>query len=108
MASTEIAPKSSVSPQPPATSPGSPTSSSFLQFIAVDDLKTLVVGFIKEAQKAESTDKVQVSAFIAEKDVPPARSGAHASRLEYKIVDERYFSSLQVYVVKLNTMQLER
>lgn len=67
-----------------------------------------MVGFIKEAQKAESTDKVQTTASVAEKDVPPAGSGARASRLEYKTVDERYFPSLQAYVVKLTTMQLER
>ncbi len=92
MATTEIAPKPSVSPQPPVTPPISPTSPPFPQSIAVDDLKRLVVGLIKEAQKAESTDKVQASASVAEKDVPPAGSGARASRLEYKIVDERYSS----------------
>jgi len=63
----------------------------------------LLVGLIKEAQKAESTDKVG-----AEKDVPPVGSEARASRLEYKTVDERYFPSLQAYVAKLTTMQLER
>jgi hypothetical protein len=90
MAPTAIAPKPSVSPQPPATPPGSPTSPSLPQFVAVDDLKKLVIGLIKEAQKAESTDKVQASASVAEKDVPPAGPGARASRLEYKTVDERY------------------
>jgi len=90
MATTEIAPKPSVSSQPPVTPPISSTSSPFPQFIAVDDLKRLVVELIKEAQKAKFTDKVQVSAFVAEKDVPSARSRARASRLKYKIVDERY------------------
>ena len=94
MASTEIAPKPSVSPQPPATPPSSPVFRPSPQSIAVDDLKRLVIGFIKEAQKAESTDKVQALASVAEKDVPPAGSGARASRLEYKTVDERYSPSL--------------
>ena len=49
-----------------------------------------MVGLIKEAQKAESTDKVQTTASAPEKDVPPAGSRARASRLEYKTVDERY------------------
>lgn len=74
----------------------------------VDDLKKLVAGLIKEAQNAESTDKAQALASIAEKDVLPAGSGARASRLEYKTVDERYFPLLQAYIVKLRTTQLER
>ncbi len=94
MAPTEIAPKPSVSPQPPTTPPRSPTFPPFPQSIAVDDLKRLVVGFIKEAQKVEYTDKVQALASVAEKHVPPAGSGARASRLEDKTVDERYFPSL--------------
>jgi len=108
MPPTENAPKPSISPQPPATPPGSPTSPPFPQSVAFDDLKRLVVGLIKEAQKAESTDKVQATASVAEKDVPSAGSRARASRLEYKIVDERYFPPLQACVVKLITMQLER
>ncbi|KAL9004824.1 MAG: hypothetical protein Q9188_002368 [Gyalolechia gomerana] len=90
MAPTEISPKASVSPQPPATPPGSPTLTPSPQSIVVDDLKRLVAGLIKEAQNAESTDKVQASASIAEKDVPPTGSGARASRLEYKTVDEHW------------------
>lgn len=108
MAPTENAWKPSVSPKPPATPPGSPTSPSFPQSITFDDLKRLVVGLIKEAQKTESTDKVQATASVAEKDVAPAGSGARTSRLEYKTVDERYFPPLQACVVKLITMQLER
>ncbi len=94
MAPTETAPKQYVSPQPPAIPSGSPTSPPFPQSVTVNDLKRLVVGFIKEAQKAESTVKVQALASVAEKHVPPVGSGARASRLEYKTVDERYFPSL--------------
>lgn len=109
MASTDIVVfEPPTSPQPPTTPPESRTSPSFPLFVAVDDLKQLVVGFIKKAQKAKSTDKVEASASVAEKDVLPARSKARASRLEYKIVDERYSPpQLQTYVVKLITMQLK-
>lgn len=86
MAPTE---KPSVSPQPPATPPGSPASPTFPQFVTVDDLRRLVVGLIKEAQKAESADKVQTTASVPEKDVPPAGSRARTSKLEFKTVDER-------------------
>ncbi len=72
MALTENARNPSVSPQPPATPPGSPTSPPFPQSIMVDDLRRLVVGLIKEAQKAESAEKVQSTASVPEKDVPPA------------------------------------
>ena len=89
LAPNAIAQEPSVSSQPPATPPGSPTSPPFPQSIAVNDLKRLLFGIIKEAQKAESTDKVQTSASVAEEDVPPTESGARASRREYKIVDER-------------------
>jgi len=107
-----VVPKQPASPQPPATPPGSPATPSFPQSVAFDDLKRLVVGLIKEAQKVESTDKVPATASVAEKDVPPAGSRARASRLEYKTVDERYppppTHTLQAYVVKLITVQLER
>ncbi|KAI4176460.1 MAG: hypothetical protein LQ343_000996 [Gyalolechia ehrenbergii] len=63
----------------------------------VDDLKKLVAGLIKEAQNAESTDKAQALASIAEKDVLPAGSGARASRLEYKTVDERWNDKISRY-----------
>ena len=106
MTPTAIAPKPSVSPQPPATFPGSPTFLSFPQFVAVDDFKRLVVGLIKEAQKAEYTNKVQIITPEAEKNVSPVESKARASRLKYKTVNERYFP-LQAYIIKLNTVQLE-
>ncbi|KAL2058743.1 hypothetical protein ABVK25_000034 [Lepraria finkii] len=90
MAPTEISPKPSASPQPPATPPGSPTSMPFPQSVAVEDLKRLVVWLVKEAQNAESADKVQTTALEGEKDVQPAESRARASRLEYKTIDERW------------------
>ncbi len=70
MAPIEIATKPSVSPQSPPTPPNSPIFPPFPQ--SIDDLKRLGVVIIKEAQKAEYTDKVQASASVAEKDVPPA------------------------------------
>jgi len=94
MTSTEIASKLSVSSQSSTTSFRSSTFSPFSQFIAVDDLKRLVIEFIKKAQKAKFTDKVQVLVFVAEKNVSSAKSRARASRLKYKTVDERYFPSL--------------
>jgi hypothetical protein len=86
MASLE---KPSVSPQQPATPPGSPTSLSFPQSITVDDLRRLVVGLIKEAQKAESIGKAQTIASVPEKDITPSGPRARASRLEFRTVDER-------------------
>lgn len=90
MTTIEIASKSSVSSQSSVTSLISSTSSSFSQFIAIDDLKRLIVELIKKVQKTKFTDKVQVSVFVAEKDVSSARSKACTSRLKYKIVDEQY------------------
>ncbi len=100
MATTEIGPKPSVSPQPPVTPPGSPTSSPSPLFVAVDDLKRFVVGLSRK----EATDKVQTTTPEAKKDVPAAGSRARTSRLEFKTVDERCFPQLQACVV----MQLER
>ena len=75
--------KLSVSPQQPATPPGSPTSPSFPQSIAVDDLRRFLVGLIKEAQKAESTGKVQTTVSVPEKDIALSGPRARASRLEF-------------------------
>lgn len=82
-------PQPPTSPRPPATPPSSPQLPPSEQVVTVEDVRQFLE-LLKTFQSAQmESGKEQTSDHVVENQVPPAKSGARASRLDFKTVDER-------------------